>query len=312
MKFGGHETFVIRDGWIPKGLALLDKDPVLFASKDAAEELGVGSNMIKSIRHWLFVCGLAEKEVLSKDGKRKSRFEITELGNLILKNDPYFVHSFTWWIIHINLCSDTQVAYPFHWFYNYFPKRQFERSIAQVSLVKHLKNLSSRVPAVKTLSNDVNILLSCYATVVPSENLDPEDGNDCALRRLNLLKFFKESGQYKLNTAFKRIPAEAFAYALCKLATDVEDNISRIAFEDISLKPGSPGRLFCLDAEGMYELALQAERYLGKEELAVTGMAGARQVVFRNDGLLYWVKLYFENQDKIFASSETEVRGAIC
>jgi len=312
VKFSGHETFVIRDGWFPKGLELLATDTDLFSTKEAADELGVGTNMIKSIRHWLHVCGFANKELTTKDGKRQSEYSISELGELVLKHDPCFVHDFTWWIAHINLCSETQNAYAFYWFYNLFPKRHFERALCQVSLAKHTANESFRTPTEKTLQKDVNVLLSCYSTVVPTEQLDPEDGSDCPLRSLGLVRFFKDSGQYKLNYGLKNIPPEAFAYALNKLSLEKEDEICRVSFDDISLKPGSPGRLFCLDAEGMYETALECEKSFMDDDFRIAGMAGSRQIILRGDSEHYWLEHYFERQMKAEALVETEVQASIC
>ena len=62
MKFSGHETFAIREGWLHKGLKLLIKEPELLYDEYVADWLGVGKNMARSIRHWLEVTGLAERE----------------------------------------------------------------------------------------------------------------------------------------------------------------------------------------------------------------------------------------------------------
>ena len=62
MKFSGHETFAIREGWLHKGLKLLIEEPELLYDEYVADFLGVGKNMSRSIRHWLEVTGLAERE----------------------------------------------------------------------------------------------------------------------------------------------------------------------------------------------------------------------------------------------------------
>ena len=62
MKFSGHETFAIREGWLHKGLKLLIEDPELLYDEYVADFLGVGKNMSRSIRHWLDVTGLAQRE----------------------------------------------------------------------------------------------------------------------------------------------------------------------------------------------------------------------------------------------------------
>ena len=55
MKFSGHETFAIREGWLHKGLKLLIEEPELLYDEYVADWLGVGKNMSRSIRHWLVV-----------------------------------------------------------------------------------------------------------------------------------------------------------------------------------------------------------------------------------------------------------------
>ena len=62
MKFSGHETFAIREGWLHKGLKLLIEAPDKLVHEFSADWLGVGKNMSRSIRHWLVVTGLAERE----------------------------------------------------------------------------------------------------------------------------------------------------------------------------------------------------------------------------------------------------------
>ena len=63
--FAGHQTFAVRSGWLKKGLDGLS-DPTaggatLFTRDDALVTLGVGKNMVQSIRHWLLVTRMAEE-----------------------------------------------------------------------------------------------------------------------------------------------------------------------------------------------------------------------------------------------------------
>jgi len=89
MRFGGHETFPIREGWLNKGLRLLIDEPEKLVDEYYADWLGVGRNMGKSIKHWLVATGLATPISTTRSTK-KSRLQETELGKLISKYDPYF------------------------------------------------------------------------------------------------------------------------------------------------------------------------------------------------------------------------------
>ena len=53
MKFKGHESFAIRRGWLYKGMKHVRERGDIFLAKDAMEELGLGSNMVKSLRYWM-------------------------------------------------------------------------------------------------------------------------------------------------------------------------------------------------------------------------------------------------------------------
>ena len=62
--FGGHEKFVFRHGWLKKGVDGVKEDPLIFTHDEALVMLGVGKNMVRSIRHWCLATGLVEE----KDG----------------------------------------------------------------------------------------------------------------------------------------------------------------------------------------------------------------------------------------------------
>lgn len=83
-RFGGHETFCVREGWLPKALGLLKSKTDLFKNPLACDHLGVGRNMAKSIDHWLRATCLVKKE------SRDSNPTITDLGKLILKKTHIF------------------------------------------------------------------------------------------------------------------------------------------------------------------------------------------------------------------------------
>jgi hypothetical protein len=75
MRFGGHETFAVREGWLHKGMTLLDAQPERQHDPFVADHLGVGRNMAKSIWHWLKVTRLIDIE---REGRetRMARLQI--------------------------------------------------------------------------------------------------------------------------------------------------------------------------------------------------------------------------------------------
>ena len=85
--FGRNETFLLRYNWIFKGLSSIKKNSKIFQSPDALNELGVGKNMMHSMRYWLSAYQLVDNQNTQNEKKIQLRlkrlFDIL-LGSLIL------------------------------------------------------------------------------------------------------------------------------------------------------------------------------------------------------------------------------------
>ena len=154
MRFGGHETFHIREGWLYKGLTLLNDEPQSLHSLEAADLLGVGGNMAKSLHHWMLATGLAAN---MKDGK--SVTSLSPLGKLILENDPYFTSISTWWALHVNLVNNPQFAASWDWFFNLSGQSRFEKGVAIEQFKRFLNRNSNHQYLLQKPSTE--IFLSC-------------------------------------------------------------------------------------------------------------------------------------------------------
>src|SRR5215204_3267264 len=87
LSFSGHESFPLRYAWLPKAVRELSKDPGLFTREDAPVRLGVGKNMVASIRHWSLATGVAESQ-----DYRSGLVRISPFGQLLFSEgglDPY-------------------------------------------------------------------------------------------------------------------------------------------------------------------------------------------------------------------------------
>src|SRR4051812_40847827 len=60
-RISGHETFSFRYTWLPKAVRGLLTNPKLFTDEDEAMVvLGVGKNMVRSIRFWAQASGVSK------------------------------------------------------------------------------------------------------------------------------------------------------------------------------------------------------------------------------------------------------------
>lgn len=289
MKFSGHETFAIREGWLHKGLKLLIEDPELLYDEYVADWLGVGKNMSRSIRHWLEVTGLAERE------GRQAPLQETELGRLIYERDPYFVDIGTWWALHVNLVNAGEQVFTWSWFFNDFSLSRFERSVCRDRLLRLVDNLRSRPPSENTIDRDVACLLQSYARVIPTENKDPEDALECPFVELGLLSYFRTSGYYQVHQGEKEIPTHLLGYAFSMAFEEVregEDTVD-ISVREAATRSGGPGRAFVLTSESLLSLALHAEETDPNKDIQVIGLAGDRRIRIRRMQPVYWLRNHY-------------------
>lgn len=98
-RFGGHETFTPRYGWLKKGFDAF-KDGNVFNREDAIERLGVGKNMVRSIRHWCRAF-----KVIAFD-EEKGKEDTPHLAELLFEDDgwdPYLEDIGSLWLLHYHL-----------------------------------------------------------------------------------------------------------------------------------------------------------------------------------------------------------------
>lgn len=97
-RFKGHESFILREGWLNKGLYEVDRNPKVFSENYGADALGVGPNMAKAIRYWLRAAELVTDSP-------KTGVMLTAIGQLILAHDPCVEDYFTLWLIHCKIAK---------------------------------------------------------------------------------------------------------------------------------------------------------------------------------------------------------------
>lgn len=299
MRFGGHETFAIREGWLHKGLKLLHEHPDLIVDPDVCDYLGVGRNMARSIRHWLAATGLAQSAHIPRISS-KPVLAASDFGELVWKHDPYFTEPGTWWAVHVNLVNSPNHALTWSWFFNNFHSGRFDRSVCFESFKRHLELSKQRLPSPRTLERDIACLLATYARVIPPPNDDPEEGNDCPLRDLALISHFKTSGYYQVHQGRKDIPAEIFGYALATAFRDAagKKGTTDITLLDAARTAGGPGRAFVLTAESLFEVATNLEETSPEAGIQIVGLAGNRALRVPKRKPLAWLEQYYETIER--------------
>ncbi len=283
MKIRAHETFNLRKGWLRKGVKNILNDPTLFTNKNInpCNQLGIGTNMVKSLRYWLIVTGITE-EAIDK-GKHIQR--LTKLGELINNYDKYFEEDGTQWLIQYRLATNKNNATAWYWFFNEFNIQEFDKELFVKELDDYLEAEGFSC-STKMLTDEYACLLNTYYSKNKEE--DPEETNSCPLTSLKLI--IKSEG----NVYRKNVPDRDSIPPLIALAVIVAENKSNeINISELVDKPNSISKIFNLDRSTLFYI-LEA---LVKMDMITMPRTAGLDVVRFNEAYTFYglVEKYYES-----------------
>lgn len=273
--FGGHEKFVFRQGWLKKGVDLATEDPTIFTHSDALVRLGVGKNMVRSIRHWCLATGVLESPSFGP----KAALQPTPLGTLLFGRegrDPYLEDVGTLWLLHWQLVSG---AYSYVWelVFTTFLEREFTRQRLADFVRRQFDRDGIRTTS-QMAEREVEVCLRTYVPAKTRNTASPEDGLDCPLAELGLMRSSREERIYTFMIGPKPLlPAEIFGYALLQFLAQIAQHRRAVAVDECLYRPGSPGQAFKLDENSVVAyLETLEQKTAGSIRLQET--AGLRQL----------------------------------
>ncbi|MPL98147.1 hypothetical protein SDC9_44347 [bioreactor metagenome] len=213
MKFRGHETFFVRKGWLNKGLKYVSKDPLVFMGTNGnpMDILGIGSNMVKSLRYWLQAFTLT---VEPTSGKRDQH--LTSFGQDVFKNDPYLEEIGTLCLLHYRLVTNSDDATAWYYFFNEFRPTEYNRDDFVLQLSNYLR-LNGVDVSERSLEDDYNCIISTYVPRAKSnpEKVRAESNIDCPLGELGLVDIAnKKNKTYKKSEIKKDLLPPLIALAI--------------------------------------------------------------------------------------------------
>ena len=251
-RFSGHETFPCRYAWLPKAFAALKHNPSLFTDEEAAMiELGVGKNMVRSIRFWVVASGVATS---GKGGI----YAVTDFGHAIFDAggfDPFMEDVRTLWLLHWQLSTNSQQPlFAWHFLLNQWQHPEISREYVLEVFTKEAARLGRDLSRV-TLEQHFDTFLHSYVPTRSRKGDVQEDNLDCPLIELELIQNIgehtNESGGRETIYAFRRedkpdLPPPLFAYCVGDYWAKWHASERTLTFRDVSVSPGSPGQIFKL------------------------------------------------------------------
>jgi hypothetical protein len=301
--FSGHETFVFRYTWLKKAVDAVASDPRVFTKDDAIVTLGVGKNMVRSIRHW----GLATGVLAEEPKSRGTAMNVSPFGEFLFGNassfgvDPFLEDPNSLWLLHWQLIASSERSTTWQWAFNRFPSNEFTRDGLLQSVEDEILRLNLTLPSESTLKRDIEVFIRTYLSSRGNRSAAIEDSLDCPLTELNLLEEASSTGLFRVRRGPKsNLSDRVFAFCLLQFWDKIASGTKSLAFSEIAYSQNSPGVVFKLDENSLIER-------LERLEIATTGAlgytegAGLKQVYRQQntcDGL-NWLKTHYEETNPV-------------
>lgn len=259
--FSGHESFHCKSLWLKKGYDYLLAGNH-FTDIDSVAKLGVGKNMVASIRFWLRAFGLSQSD------------ELTDIAEFLFDTehgrDPYAEDLNTLWVLHFLLVV-TGIASIYNLtFVEYqrekkeFSKDELRNFIKRKCSVPEQRNVYNE----NTVKKDIGVLLKNY--VAPKDLKNIEDFS-ALLIGLGLI-VNKDSDVYSYRvTEPEDIAPEIILFALLSISGG-DKTVSFDVLQKMSLA-------FCLPIVSLIEIIRKIEKlYPGK--VVFSDNSGIKNVQF--------------------------------
>ena len=148
-----HGSFSIREGWFEKAIdSIKDNDKSVFGKENGVATLGIGANMVTSLRYWL----IASEVIMEKNSM------FTEFGKLLVEYDPYLDSDFSWWMIHQHLASNFKGAPIFNIVFNRFNIKNFTKETMNQFVLNYMQENGIDISNSSQVDADTTVLLKTY------------------------------------------------------------------------------------------------------------------------------------------------------
>ncbi|MBT3376952.1 MAG: DUF4007 family protein [Lentisphaerae bacterium] len=285
-KFSGHQTFAFRYGWLEKGVRGVAEHSDLFSREDALVKLGVGKNMVSSIKHWCLATQLAEPALtVSRNGGKHLR--PTDLAQQLLLGgdawDPFLEDDASLWLIHWLLVSNASLRTIWQLLFSEFHRPDFTKR-ELISFIVGFAERHSLQAKESVIGRDVDCFLHTYVTGLAGKKLaTPEEGFSCPLLELGIIQLTLDGELYRFAIGPKpSLPTAVFAFAMGEYFQRSRAGRRTMSIQDCLYAAGSPGQAFKLDENSLVEyvedLEDATEGAVGLDETA-----GLKQIYLRRE-----------------------------
>lgn len=262
--FSGHESFACKSHWLKRGYDFVGNERN-FNDEDAVLYLGVGKNMVASIRFWLKAMGLLNENTL------------TPIANYLFDNDegkdPYLEDIGTLWLLHFSLVNVDYATIYKTVFVDYHHQRNIIEKNKLQNYIKHIcfdEKSYKKLYNENTVKRDIGVMLHNYCV---KTNTNFEDTNTLFVP-LNLIREL-DKDVYVFNYQTRsEVPCLIFLYALL-IQFKGRNSISFEEITELSL-------IFCLTNNDLLEI-IKSLCNLYPSDIVFSDVAGIKELQFHTE-----------------------------
>ena len=287
VRFAGHETFTLKQLWLRKAVrfvqqAVKEGRQANFRDDAAIVELGLGKNMVSSLRFWSVACGFLNSGCeLTPTGLALKIFGTNDSDGL----DPYIQNLTTSWVVHWNLCSDPSKLTVFWYLFNKINKSSISRSEFLEDLSQFV-NVNDFHVTENTLKRDVEVCIRSYAPLITGRAKDSfsEECAETLLGGLGLMEFRSRDVIEVSRTRRYSLPTSIFLWSILDMWEKDEElrDCQTLDWFQLAYAENSPGRIFKLSENDLSD-RLEQSNSLTNNTLVWTDQLGIKTLVRRTN-----------------------------
>lgn len=275
--FSGHDSFQCRQLWLKKGYDYVQEGKS-FNDEDAVVKLGVGKNMVSSIRFWLKAFNVIDNKDIP-----------TEFGVRLFDSDdgydPFLEDEASLWLLHYQLVKNGFASIYFIIFNEFRKEKLFFNKESFVNYVKRIGEANTELNFNEnTVGKDFIVFSNLYKN--DPESKDVEDSFSGILSELEILRSSgkgKDEHLYIENTERDSLPEEIILYAIL----DNSNYGNSISLNSLEFEINSPGSVFALNRSGLMN---KISEIIGKfKDITFTDQAGIKELQFKNKVNVYTI-----------------------
>lgn len=258
LTFSGHESFICKQFWLKKvfDFAVSRKK---FSDDTSVVDLGVGKNMVSSLRYWGKAFDILDDNDLPTP---LAVYLFGENGK-----DIYLEDIATLWLLHYHLIKKNKFSVANLLFNDFRKERvEFTKSHLISYLLRVIKQNEYNTDNENTIEKDINVLIRMYSKPDNNGIKELEEDYSGILIDLDLIERFKQRNVEGNLLEWFRIIADESVGIPCEIILySILDNYpgsTSVSFRELLSGKNSPGSVFALSPEGLYNsLSEITDRY---------------------------------------------------